>query len=580
MVLAEIGSLAMEFTYLAQLTGDSKYYDAIARITDNLEGYQNHTRLPGMWPTYFDASGCVKHEYNTNPGKPLQKPIQEGDPGWEEALKNGAYLKNDPSKPLVLPPKDDSAPTSGEEVSPEGKKMIPLVKPEPLKVIPNGPNPTWKPPPEENIIWPAGNPKLGLERRLVPAPGFPSDPEETSLQPVCNNPGFGPTSVGGREEYTLGGMSDSTYEYLPKQYLLLGGQVEKYRTMYEVSAEVMKKYLIFRPMLPNNDDILFSGKRWVPAQEPGEKFTTELEPEYAHLTCFAGGMFGMSARIFDRPKDLEIAAKLTEGCVYAYNMTATGIMPEGFEGVACESRTDCTWNQTLYHEILDPNHQNRMTQYEESMENYEAKLKVASSQYAEQMREYMEATPVPAPAAIGDLASPAEVTSFPDSILDKRELADLADSRDKQSLDASSKDHVHGLEDDTEPPTKVQASSEEPEPSPEPTRVKPTFPAIYSHPVPLNHEEYVKTRIEEERLPRGITRIKAKEYILRYVVSLLPSSTPLLTSPPFPAPKPSNPSGTCTASRATPTGAPPAGACSKPLTSIPRRRMGTRPSTM
>ena len=516
----------MEFTYLSQLTGESKYYDAIARITDNLEDYQNRTRLPGMWPTYFDASGCVKHHYNTNPGKPAQKPIMEGDPGWEEALKNGAYLKADPSQPLVLPAKDGSADASGEEVSPGGKKMIPLEKPEPLKLIPNGPNPTWKPPPEETIVWP-GSDKLPLERRRIPAPGFPSDSEDTPTKPICNNPGFGPTSEGGREEYTLGGMSDSTYEYLPKQYLLLGGQVEKYRTMYEVSAEVMKKYLVFRPMLPNNDDILFSGKRWVPMQEPGEKFKTELEPEYAHLTCFAGGMFGMSAKIFDRPKDLEIAAKLTEGCVYAYNMTATGIMPEGFEGVACESRTECAWNQTLYDEILDPHHESRLEQYKVAKENYELGLKSASSWYAEQMRLYMEATPTPAPAAAGHLASPAEVTAIPDSVLDKRELADLAVNRDKQSLDPLQNRTVQvgsGPADDDESPTKVQDVTEEASPEPEPSKVMPTFPAIYSPSVPLSHEDYVKTRLEEERLPLGITKIKAKEYILRYVT--LPSLSP------------------------------------------------------
>ncbi|KAF1977178.1 seven-hairpin glycosidase [Bimuria novae-zelandiae CBS 107.79] len=531
-VLAEIGSLSMEFTYLAQLTGDHKYYDAIARITDNLEGYQNHTRLPGMWPTYFDASGCVKHQYNTSPNKPLQKPITAGDPGWDEALKNGAYLKANPSQPLVLPPaKDGSIAVGVEELSPNGKKYIPLEKPEPLKMAPNGPNPTWKPPPEESIDWP-GPPNAAPKKRqlaaagfssvpeatpvksMLAAVGFPSDPEATPVKPTCDNPGFGPSSTGGREEYTLGGMSDSTYEYLPKQYLLLGGQVEKYRTMYEVSAEVMKKYLIFRPMLPNNDDILFSGKLLVYAQEPGEPLTTDLEPEYAHLTCFTGGMFGMSARIFERPKDLEIAAKLTEGCVYAYNMTATGIMPEAFEGVACESQKVCTWNETLYNEVLDPNADIRLKQHEEAMANYEIKLKSASLWFDEQMKAYMEATAAPVPVATSVVAPVAEVTKVPDSVLDKRELADLAANRKGKVLrppQNGSTNAESGPADD-EPPTKI-ATEEEEEPSP--SRVMPTFPAIYSPQVPLNHEEYVKMRLEEERLPLGVTRIKAREYILR-----------------------------------------------------------------
>ncbi|KAL1602836.1 hypothetical protein SLS60_006257 [Paraconiothyrium brasiliense] len=511
-VLAEIGSLAMEFTYLGQLTGDDRFYDAIARITDNLEAYQNHTRLPGMWPTYFDASGCVKHDYKTDASKPLQRPISPEDPRWEEALKNGAYLKADPSRPLVMPAEDGSAATVGEELSPDGKKYIPLEKPEPLKLVPNGPNPTWKPPPEESMVWPGpDSTKAAPKRRQLAAAGFPSDPEVPFTKPICDNPGFGPSSDGGREEYTLGGMSDSTYEYLPKQYLLLGGQVEKYRTMYEVSAEVMKKHLLFRPMLPNNDDILFSGKRWISAQEPGEPVTSELEPEFAHLTCFAGGMFGISAKIFDRPKDLEIAAKLAEGCVWSYNMTATGIMPEAFESVACETRNACPWNQTLYDEILDPNSENRLKQYEEAMTNYEIKLKSASLWYDEQMQAYMEsATPTPEPIQTGVAA---KATTAVDSVLDKRQLADVKYAAPAPAQNRSL--HVgNGPVDVEAPPTEVQPEVGDLE-EPLPSKVMPTFPAIYSPQVPLSHEEYVKTRLEEERLPLGVTRVKAREYILR-----------------------------------------------------------------
>lgn len=57
--LAEIGSLSLEFTRLAQITGDQKYYDAISRITNNFEEFQNRTTVPGLWPLSFDASGCA-----------------------------------------------------------------------------------------------------------------------------------------------------------------------------------------------------------------------------------------------------------------------------------------------------------------------------------------------------------------------------------------------------------------------------------------------------------------------------------------------------------------------------------------
>lgn len=49
-LIAEIGSLTLEMTRLSQVTGDVKYYDAIARITDQLVHQQNLTRLPGLFP--------------------------------------------------------------------------------------------------------------------------------------------------------------------------------------------------------------------------------------------------------------------------------------------------------------------------------------------------------------------------------------------------------------------------------------------------------------------------------------------------------------------------------------------------
>ena len=530
-VLAEIGSLSMEFTRLAQLTGEHKYYDAIARITDNFEGFQNHTRLPGMWPTNLDASGCKKHDYSSFTKPSLQNPMPGDDSGWEEALKNGEYLKADKTLPLVKPAGKD-APSSDETLSPDGKKYIPLPRPETLVLVPNGPNPTWTPEPEEEIVWPGSGPDvIGKRKRQLddPSPVAPEAGATFLPKPTCQNIGFGPVSEGGREEYTLGGMSDSTYEYLPKQYLLLGGQIEKYRTMYEKSIEVVNKYLVFRPMLPNNDDLLFSGKYVLPAQAPGETDPGELEPEYAHLTCFAGGMFAMGSKIFDRPGDLDIAGKLTEGCVYSYNMTATGIMPEAFDGVACASRKDCTWNETLYWEILDPNHESRLKQYKESMINYELQLKSASLWYQEQLKA-ME-TEAPTPLETGVAAPAAQVTQgtaaddYDSDILNKRQLTDLDDVSEVAVGDQ--KPVVDEEAEEANPPTKVIDEMETPIPS----KTLPTFPALYSPRKPLNHTDYVQNRIQEERLPLGVTRIMSKNYILRYVLSPFPNPTPTLSNP-------------------------------------------------
>jgi mannosyl-oligosaccharide alpha-1,2-mannosidase len=54
-LLAEIGSLTMEFTHLSQLTGDMRWYDAVDRITRLFVSQQQKTKLPGMWPVTVDA---------------------------------------------------------------------------------------------------------------------------------------------------------------------------------------------------------------------------------------------------------------------------------------------------------------------------------------------------------------------------------------------------------------------------------------------------------------------------------------------------------------------------------------------
>lgn len=54
-LVAEVGSLTLEFTRLSQLTGNDKWYDAIARVTDVFEQQQERTKIPGLWPVLIDA---------------------------------------------------------------------------------------------------------------------------------------------------------------------------------------------------------------------------------------------------------------------------------------------------------------------------------------------------------------------------------------------------------------------------------------------------------------------------------------------------------------------------------------------
>ena len=203
---ASAGSLCLEFTRLAQLTGEPRYYDAVARVTNLLHQQQHQTKLPGMWPMFFNMQDGNLTEGNT---------------------------------------------------------------------------------------------------------------------------------------FSLGALSDSLYEYLPKMYALLGGVESVYREMYLPAAEVIKSHLLFRPMTPNNSDIMFAGTAHA-------DLVTWREPEGQHLSCFTGGMFALGGRLFDQQEHVDIGVRLARGCAWAYSVFPTGLMPEIFNLVACESLSGCQWNETLW----------------------------------------------------------------------------------------------------------------------------------------------------------------------------------------------------------------------------------------
>jgi hypothetical protein len=156
--------------------------------------------------------------------------------------------------------------------------------------------------------------------------------------------------------FTLGGMSDSLYEYFPKQYLMLGGALEQPRRLYEGFIDVAKKYLFHRVLNKDNVPILLSGD--VRVSTKGEQTDIIGTPKSQHLTCFVGGMVGLASRIFDRPDDLEVAKQLTDGCVWAYNATGSGIGPEVFSFSSCGTVKDsqtgekCRYTQEKWHKTL------------------------------------------------------------------------------------------------------------------------------------------------------------------------------------------------------------------------------------
>ena len=221
-LVAEIGSLSLEFTRLSQLTGDSKYYDAVYHVMEALEQSQRNTRVPGLWPTVVNAKDV--------------------------------------------------------------------------------------------------------------------------------------TFTGGH--FTISAMADSVYEYLPKEYMLLGGTVESYKTMYELALSAMKSAVFFRPMVPEPSreagmegdanspipaaDILLSGNAlWEPSLQ-----SIVRESQAQHLGCFAGGMVALAAKVFGTEADaLPIAQRLVNGCIWAYGRMPTGIMPEVFYVVPCEDMQSCDFDE-------------------------------------------------------------------------------------------------------------------------------------------------------------------------------------------------------------------------------------------
>ena len=78
-------------------------------------------------------------------------------------------------------------------------------------------------------------------------------------------PGLWPLMVNAEDmtfpdpRFSVGGMADSTYEYLPKEHMLLGAQTKQYRKMYDAAMDPIKQRLLFRAMTKDNKDVYFAG---------------------------------------------------------------------------------------------------------------------------------------------------------------------------------------------------------------------------------------------------------------------------------------------------------------------------------
>jgi mannosyl-oligosaccharide alpha-1,2-mannosidase len=165
-------------------------------------------------------------------------------------------------------------------------------------------------------------------------------------------PGMWPVIVDARKmdfrshiDYTLGALADSLYEYLPKTHALVGGLLPMYREMYEASMDTAIRYNLFRPMLPDDKDVLISGHMMSKLDSKSGEYYRQLRPEGQHLTCFAGGMLALGGRLIQNETHVEKGEKLMDGCIWTYQGMPLGIMPERFYMLPCESADRCAWDE-------------------------------------------------------------------------------------------------------------------------------------------------------------------------------------------------------------------------------------------
>ncbi|QPC79645.1 hypothetical protein HYE68_010397 [Fusarium pseudograminearum] len=500
--IAELATLSLEFTRLAQLTGTAKYYDAIDRITDALVDMQAAgTEIPGLFPERINASGCNR-TVDTQTGslsQEAQKQVDAADltkePQGFDPGKQGEHAGSPPQLP-----QDDGR---------WQDKLRRRDAPEDDQSPPSSPSQQAPP---------------------LTASGATADWDCKPQGLVASSPNVG--------EYHMGGAQDSAYEYFPKQYLLLNGLEPKYRALYENTIDAINEWLLYRPMIKDEGwDVFFTGKLTTSSRGDSE---WQKDYEMTHLTCFVGGMYGLGGKIFGRDGDIDKAKKLTDGCVWAYQSTATGVMPEYAHLVACPALEKCPFSEESWYEDLDPNSEWRDREFSKWSEG-EALRKLAEGSAAAPASPPAAFAPNPQPPVAQAGAGndpPAQVpkvvkrAGIPMPELDKSMGEDssefgstLPDSlKQKIGLNKAEEEKADTSKDETEKVNPLQDTAEKS------SEAKPAIPDSFdarTHGAqvvspddapperPQTHEEYVKSRIEKERLPPGYTDIQNRNYLLR-----------------------------------------------------------------
>lgn len=150
--------------------------------------------------------------------------------------------------------------------------------------------------------------------------------------------------------YTLGGMADSYFEYVVKQSVLTGMVEEKLVDMAQTMLKTISENMIASVELHQSKSgvpfrFLFPGM-W-----DGTVGVQSGSRALEHLTCFAGGMFGVAAIAFKnstqavRAKYAATASAITETCYNMYASQPSGLSPEE---VAIEDRREFATTRNGY----------------------------------------------------------------------------------------------------------------------------------------------------------------------------------------------------------------------------------------
>ncbi len=520
---AELGSLTMEFTRLAQLTKNAKYYDAVARITNELVKWQKTTgtKLKGVFPDNVDAQGCNK----TAPA-----PVQ---------ILDEATLSDAGSDDLV----DNSA---NESVADDKSRYIidPMYAGND-DVVHGGAGPAKYKGSEHAEI----TVKRGLGERAL---SHKFRGTTLANRSRGNNGDWDCVPQGltgnlyGMEMFSMGGGQDSSYEYFTKMHLLLGGLAPEYEALYRGTTDAIKNHMLFRPMIPDEKrNILFSAKVGTyghPEADNDLSYTYEI----THLTCFIGGMMGMGAKVFNLNGDMGIAERLTDGCVWAYEATQSGIMPETASGVPCENLTSCPWDDALWKRYLDPLANQRQKQIDDweadqvkleaNKKEKVAKAKAQADELAAKDEEHRRAASIVQAQSHMPKSKAAyepEATQYDAGAVKPTEVVQAGAASAagfvlvKDEVKLSKRAPVERPADTYDPagPAPV-AEAKTKKPAAAPKKAMPSIEspleqsededyAVYVSPRPQTHDEYVTGRIRLERLPKGFAGIDSDKYILR-----------------------------------------------------------------